>query len=244
MTLHHALSPLQTGLARLIALFIVLTGLACVAGAQISAPPQMMQPPASGKPTPTGNPTPPAAPAPASPAKPSWKELSPTQQQALQPLAAQWETLNADRKRKWLAVSKNYASLSATEQLTLHSRMREWALLSPQQRNQARLNFTETKKIAPEDKAARWEAYQSLSIEEKRRLAAKVPSKPVGVAAVKPVQPEKLAQVPPPRRMRQDDDAMPAARAIHRNTLLPRTPAPVVPSTPAAPAPNPANSNN
>lgn len=238
MHLHHAPSLLQTGPARLIALFVLLTGLACVAGAQISVPPQMMSPPAGGKPAPAGISAAPSATAVSSPAKPSWKELSPAQQQALQPLAAQWETLNADRKRKWLAVSKNYASLSPAEQLTLHSRMREWALLSPQQRNQARLNFTETKKIAPEDKAARWQAYQSLSIEEKRRLAAKVPSKPVGVAAVKPVQPEKLTHIPPTRRMRQEDDAPPAARAIHRNTLLPRTPTPVAPSATALkPAP-------
>lgn len=241
MHLHHALSPLQTGPARLITLLVLLTGLSCTAGAQISAPPQMVRPPANSKPASAGIAPAPAAAVAPSPAKPSWKELSPTQQQALQPLAAQWETLNADRKRKWLAVSKNYASLSPAEQLTLHSRMREWALLSPQQRNQARLNFTETKKIAPEDKAARWQTYQSLSIEEKRRLAAKVPSKPVGVAAVKPVQPEKLAQIPPPRRMRQDDDAAPAARAIHRNTLLPQAPAPV---TPATPTPKPATGSN
>jgi hypothetical protein len=223
MNHHPALSPLHTGPARLIAVFVLLTGLVGAVGAQISAPPQ----------------APSATVAPQS-AKPAWKELSPEQQQALKPLAPHWETLNADRKRKWLAISKNYATLPPAEQAKLHSRMREWASLSPQQRNQARLNFTETKRLAPEEKAAQWQAYQDLSTEEKRRLAAKVPAKPVGVAAVKPVPPEKLAHVPVTRRTRQENDAAPAARAIHRNTLLPRAPAPAPAVPPVPPAVEPA----
>ena len=62
--------------------------------------------------------------------------------------------------------------MSGAEQDKLHSRMSEWAALSPQQRTQARLNFGETKRLSPDDKKAKWEAYQALPAEEKRKLAA------------------------------------------------------------------------
>lgn len=225
---HSAPSPLHTGPARLITAIFLLVGLAGMASAQ------------SGTPLPA---RPVAAPAVA--AKPAWKELSPEQQQALQPLAAHWENLGADRKRKWLALSKNYATLPETEQVKLHSRMREWALLSQQQRDQARLNFAETKKLAPEEKATQWQAYQNLSAEEKRKLAAKAPTKPVGAAAVKPVPPAKLALVPVTRHTKQEaPSASPSSPAIQRNTLLPQLPAAppvpaVAPLPPAAADPAP-----
>lgn len=160
--------------------------------------------------------------------RPGWKELTREQQQALQPLAAHWETLPEDRKRKWLALSKNYHTMPATEQAKLHSRMRDWVLLSQQQRTQARLNYEETKKLPSEQKSAQWQAYQQLSAEEKRRLAARAPAKPAGVAVVRPVPHEKLPQVTTTRTPRQDTAAaVPAAPSpIHRNTLLPRQPAP------------------
>jgi hypothetical protein len=231
---HSAPSPLHTGPARLITAFLLLVGLTGAASAQ-STVPLSAQPSA----------------APTVAAKPTWKELSPEQQQALKPLAAHWERLNADRKRKWLAVSKNYAALSEAEQVKLHSRMREWALLSQQQRNQARLNFAETQKIAPEEKATHWQTYQNLSAEEKRKLAAKAPAKPAGVAAVKPVPPEKLALVPVTRHTsREALPASAASPAIQRNTLLPQAPAPLPvaaaaqpPASEAEPAPE-ADSDN
>ncbi len=85
----------------------------------------------------------------------------------------------------------------------MQGRMKEWVALSPQQRNQARLNFAKTKELSkeltPEEKKAKWQAYQALSAEEKRKLAAKAPAKPVGAAATaKPVAPQKLATVPSP----------------------------------------------
>ena len=133
-------------------------------------------------------------------------------------------------KRKWIALSKNYTSLPPAEQGKLHSRMTEWVALSPQQRTQARLNFAETKALAPDDKKAKWEAYQALSPEAKQKLAAQQPVQPVmGAApAVKPVAPAKLVTSPAastnkPLPRIATDQAAPA-------TLLP------TPVTNAAPA--------
>ena len=99
------------------------------------------------------------------------------QQQTLKPLASSWVTLTEAHKRKWLEVSKNYPSLPPEGQATMHSRMSEWAALSPQQRTEARLNFAKTrelsKQLTAEEKKAKWETYQALSAEEKQKLAAK-----------------------------------------------------------------------
>jgi hypothetical protein len=131
--------------------------------------------------------------------KPLWRELKPAEQQALTPLAGTWDTISDAQKRKWLALSKNFPKMSGDEQTKLHSRMSEWVALSPQQRAQARLNFGETQQLSPDDKKAKWEAYQALPPEEKRKLAARATKPPVTAVAVKPVPPNKLATIPKPK---------------------------------------------
>lgn len=153
--------------------------------------------------------------------RPTWTELTPMQQQALKPLASSWNAINEGQKRKWLEISKNYPSLPPEGQATMHSRMNDWVMLSPQQRAQARLNFGKTKELSgqltPEEKKAKWETYQALSAEEKQKLAAKASPKPTGAAtAVKPVAPQKLAAVPP-----------------HTNKPAPKPAPKIMPSQPA-----------
>jgi len=161
--------------------------------------------------------------------RPSWSELTPVQQQALKPLAMSWNTISEAQKRKWLEISKNYPSLSPEGQATMHSRMNEWVSLSPQQRAQARLNFGKTKELSkeltPDEKKAKWQAYQALSAEEKQKLAAKASPKPTGAAtAVKPVAPQKLAAVP---SLAHKPDTKPAPK------ITPQAPA--APPSPTAP---------
>lgn len=164
--------------------------------------------------------------------KPAWQDLTPVQQQSLKPLAANWTTLGASQKRKWLAVAINYPGLAPQEQAKLHSRMTEWVSLSQQQRDQARLNFAHSKQLTPSQKEATWKAYQELSPEEKQKLAtAAVPRTAGAAAAAKPVPRQKLAVLPVTR---QDSKAAPKIAAsnhtLNRNTLLPL----------AQPAPEPA----
>lgn len=141
-----------------------------------------------------------AAPAPRAESKPGWSELTPPQQQALAPLSASWRTLGEAHKRKWLALSENFATMPPGEQARLHSRMTEWAALSPRQRNLARLNFAEAQKVGPTDKRAKWEAYQALPPEEKRKLAAGAaaakPPPPPTALAVQPESQQKLVRIP------------------------------------------------
>lgn len=132
---------------------------------------------------------------------PAWTELSPPQREVLAPLASAWPSLSEGHKRKWLEMARGYRALPPDEQVKMQGRMKEWVALSPQQRTQARLNFAKTKELSKEltaeEKKAKWEAYQSLSSEEKQKLADKAPARPVGAApASKPVSKQKLATIP------------------------------------------------
>ena len=128
--------------------------------------------------------------------------LTPAQQLALQPLAKSWASLSNGQKRKWLEISLNYPSLSADDKAKMHSRMSEWAALSPRARAEARLNFASTqelsKQLSTQEKQAKWQAYQSLSSEEKRKLAEGGVRPPVGAALpARPVPEKKLATLAP-----------------------------------------------
>lgn len=178
---------------------------------------------------------------------PTWKELTPAQQQTLKPLQSGWDTLDDPRKRKWLTMAQNFARLSPTEQAKLQERMTDWTDLSSQERSRARLNFAETKELTAEQKEERWQAYQKLSGEEKRALAREASKDLTSAAmALKPVEAKKLA-VPAPVKPASGTAVLPikpaitpvlaaaSAPKVDRKTLLPRPPA--LPASKPAPKP-------
>jgi Protein of unknown function (DUF3106) len=134
--------------------------------------------------------------------QPLWKELSNTQQSALKPLAANWDTMGLGQKRKWLSVAKDYDKLPPAQQVKLHTRMTEWVSLSPQQRANARQNFAQHKELTdgltPEQRKAQWQAYQALSPEQKRKLAEGAPKPQVAGAATATKPQPVLRKDPPP----------------------------------------------
>lgn len=153
----------------------------------------------------------------------AWKTLSADQKIALAPLEATWGQLLAGHQRKWIALSANHPQMTADEKDKLQARMVQWAALSPKQREQARLNFANTKKITSDGRAATWETYQALSDEEKKAFAQSAPKKPSGAAvAAKPVPANKLAEVPVTRKTPPPvTDIKNSTPLINRNTLLP-----------------------
>lgn len=154
----------------------------------------------------------------------AWSDLSALQRQSLQPLATTWDTLSDGHKRKWIAVAQNYANLGPAEQTKMHSRMAEWAALKPRDREIARLNFAEAKKLEPAKRAANWEAYQALSPEEKQKLASKAAGKPAGAAvSTKPLATaSKLTPVPITRHTPEEERSkITAQQQVDPNTLLP-----------------------
>lgn len=187
----------------------------------------------ASKPSPRGQgeASPTEAPAPAS--GPGWETLSTEQKRALYPLAERWASLNHAQKKYWFTLATTFHALPQSEQDRLHARMTDWANLSAQQRNQARLNYAGTSRLAPKDKLARWKAYQALSEEEKRRLAARAAAKPHGAApALRPAPSRKLVQVP--AAMQASPNRPNPPKISPPKGLLPRLDA-AVPSTAANP---------
>jgi hypothetical protein len=153
-----------------------------------------------------------------------WQSLTAEQKKALAPLAPHWAQISVAQKNKWLAISNNFDHLSSKEQATLHERMANWASLSPQQRAQARLTFNETKSLGADEKKTQWEAYQALSPDEKKKLAAQQKTGIQGAATA--------SQAPPPGKViRLPGKSTPAAESgkstpaivIDKKTLLPTT---------------------
>ncbi len=162
-----------------------------------------------------------------SPSKGQWKELSLAQQQALEPLAPHWASLSEAQRNKWLTISKNFANLPDYEKSTMHSRMAEWATLTPQQRIQARLNFGETNRLPQVEKKAQWQAYQSLSEDEKRKLGAAQHPPVMGAApAPKPAAADKLSHVQTPNGQLPAKGKTPGLKDLDQKTLLPLPKAP------------------
>ena len=176
-----------------------------------------------------------AASAPASPALtlpagaeagPAWASLSPAQKTALAPLATAWPGLSEGHKNKWIALVQKFPEMAEADRVRLHERMVDWAALSPKDRELARLNFAQTKKLSSDERVANWEAYQALSDSKKQQLLEAAPKKPVGVAVtIKPVPANKLAEVPVTRKTPETVRAAVSPRnMVDRYTLLPQNP--------------------
>ena len=118
---------------------------------------------------------------------PAWSDLKPGEQAALGPLQGEWASIDESRKRKWLKIAESYPAMSAPDQARLHARMAEWANMSPQERARVRTRYLEAKSIPGTDRQAGWEAYQALSPEERKALAARATVAPR--TAVKPGEP-------------------------------------------------------
>lgn len=103
--------------------------------------------------------------------KPLWKELTPPQQVALEPLAAEWDKMDGVRKQKWLEMANRFASMKPDEQQRVHDKMRDWIKLTPEERRVARENYTRAKTMGTANKSEKWEEYQQLPEEQKKKLA-------------------------------------------------------------------------
>ena len=102
---------------------------------------------------------------------PSWISLNAEQRKVLGPLERDWSSIDAARKSKWLEVAARFPAMPAADQQRVQERMAEWARMTPSERGRARLSFQESKQFSPEQKQARWEAYQALPDDERKALA-------------------------------------------------------------------------
>lgn len=200
---------------------------------------------------------------PKTPEQTKWKDLTPAQQKALEPLAAEFDEIEPIRKQKWMAIAKRYASMTPDEQMRLQERMRDWVRMTPEERRQVRQNFARAQKLDPTHKSNSWESYQQLPEEQKKELAAKAAikkqvanlpntaqSKIKTVAPIKPVvppgtsgtAPAPVAVAPAPAAVDPNAPIPNASNVTPVPPVLPVPAPPVQPTQPVQPAtPAPAN---
>jgi len=106
--------------------------------------------------------------------RPAWAELTVDQQNILAPLKSDWDTLEPERRQKWLAIAKRYPKMKLEEQERVKRRMQAWAKLTPEQRRQARENYKRIAKVPREERSVdlrqEWAEYQALPPGERQSL--------------------------------------------------------------------------
>lgn len=106
------------------------------------------------------------------PSGPQWGELTAEQQHILSPLKSDWENLSVGQRRKWIGITRRYATMKPLEQERIQARMQRWANLSPEQREQARENYKRMAKASAEKRRKlreQWAKYQASLPPEQRQ---------------------------------------------------------------------------
>ena len=147
---------------------------------------------------------------------PLWSELTPEQQQTLQPLAGEWNSLDAPRRAKWIGIAKRYPAMTEPEQKRVQTRMSDWVKLTPDQRRAAREQYRKIGKLPAgkrETVSQEWEEYQQLPADVKKNLAAETKKK---TDKIEPRSRAKTARAKKPPAM-----AVPQAPAPALSSVVP-----------------------
>ena len=160
-----------------------------------------------------------------------WRDLSASQRNALKPLERDWQSVDANRKRKWLEIAGRFGTMAPAEQARIQGRMTEWVQMTPEQRGQVRLQFQEAQRVAPQDRQAQWEAYQALPAEQRQQLAARAAAPAASAASAASVlrEPRKAAKPVAARAER-----MPREPGETKSNIVPN-PGLAAPQKPVAP---------
>jgi hypothetical protein len=103
----------------------------------------------------------------------AWAELTPAQQEILTPLEGAWQSLDANRRLKWLNIARRFHDLDSIGRERLKRRMLAWALLTPEERSAARARYRAINELPPEERRGilvRWRDYQRHLAERQNPL--------------------------------------------------------------------------
>lgn len=134
----------------------------------------------------------------------TWAGLTPKQQALLAPLERDWPEISDVQRSKWLSATPTLATMSGEEIKRVHDRIRDWTMLSGSERLNARISFQVSRQLTPEQRQARWEAYQALPEEERKALAEKAMARRQALAeaparTAKPKVSKSAVPTPPPQ---------------------------------------------
>jgi len=124
---------------------------------------------------------------------PSWSQLNREQQAVLMPLAAEWDSFEPARRKKWVAIAAGFHKLDAEQQRRLQLRAQQWSQLSPEQRSAVRERYRRLERLSAEDKRTvrlMWQAYQQLPEETKAQMQKTKPAARIAPSRHRPEQDE------------------------------------------------------
>ncbi|MEZ5653482.1 MAG: DUF3106 domain-containing protein [Burkholderiaceae bacterium] len=101
-----------------------------------------------------------------------WSSLSDSQRTLLAPFRDQWNGWPAQERSIWIHLADQMPSLSDAQREHALERIREWAALSPAERDVARRNFRLAKSLNRDDRVRKWERYNSMTPEQRSVLRA------------------------------------------------------------------------
>jgi hypothetical protein len=78
-----------------------------------------------------------------------WSALTPMQQEALAPIAQQWNAMPEKQQNRLLATTKRYPQLSPQQKQLFLTRLTDWSKLTQEQRNRAREKYKAFSKVEP-----------------------------------------------------------------------------------------------
>jgi hypothetical protein len=108
----------------------------------------------------------------------TWAQLSNEQQQVLNPLASEWDTLRPWQREKMLDIARDYPKMSLAKQDLVQKRLTNWSRMTPYERENARKNHHQFQSLSAEKKSElrkKWMEYQQLPESERARLRAESP---------------------------------------------------------------------
>lgn len=108
----------------------------------------------------------------------TWAQLTDTQRQVLNPLAAEWDTLRPWQREKMLDIARDYPKMDADKQALVKKRLSNWSRMTPYERENARKKHQQFQALPAEKKSElrqKWQEYQKLPESERARLRAESP---------------------------------------------------------------------
>ena len=118
---------------------------------------------------------------PAQAATQPWSALTPVQQEALAPIAHEWNTMPEIQQKRLLATTKRYPQLSPKKKQLFLTRLTEWSKLTPEQRSRAREKYKAFNKV-PADKR---EEIKRLVLQREAEKLSALPASSVAPATEK-----------------------------------------------------------
>lgn len=110
-------------------------------------------------------------------AKTPWQQLSPKQQELLEPFRDDWGSMNPSQQERWLRMGERYETERPERQAIMRDRVGDWSNLSPKERAEARRNYKTLKEREKGERNSSWNSYQTLPPQQRDEYHGQRPNR-------------------------------------------------------------------